>query len=265
MDYLQAIVLAVIQGATEFLPISSSAHLILPHAVLGWPDQGVLFDATLHAGTLTAVVVHCRHELHAMTASVLSWRRDPAFDRACNLVVATLPLVLVGPWVIDLVDAWRGAAAIAAATVLFGLLLYASDRYATRARDTADGSLGMRGALVIGLAQVLAVFPGTSRAGITITAALFIGLARREAVNFTFLLSIPTILGAMVLTTANAEIGADYPIGALVVAFFVSATTALIGLEWFIRVVDRIGMTPFVVYRLVLGAVLASLTLTDLA
>ncbi len=264
MEYLQAIVLAIIQGATEFLPVSSSAHLILPHALLGWPDQGVLFDATLHAGTLTAVIVHRRAELLGMATSVLRWRRDEDWKLAVCIVLATLPLVAVGPFVTDLVQTWRSAGLIATTTIFFGLLLYVSDRRAlTHSNDLT--SLSYAGALMIGTAQVLAVLPGTSRAGITITAALFLGLSRGHAASFSFLLAIPTILGAVVLSVTEYDVGTSYSVMSLGLGFIVAAVAAFIGLEWFIRAVDRIGMLPFVVYRVFLGGLLATIALTGLA
>lgn len=214
MEYLQAIVLAVIQGATEFLPVSSSAHLLLPHALFGWPDQGVLFDATLHAGTLTAVIVHRRSALLGMAASVLRFRRDDDGALALKIILATMPLVLVGPFITGIVETWRSAGLIATTTIVFGLLLYSSDRGArTHSKDIAD--LSYAGALVIGCAQILAVLPGTSRAGITITAALFLGLTRTHAAGFAFLLAIPTILGALVLSLAEFDISTDYSVPSL--------------------------------------------------
>ena len=264
MEYLQAIALAVIQGATEFLPVSSSAHLLLPHALLGWPDQGVLFDATLHAGTLTAVIVHRRDELLGMATSVLRWRHDEDWELALRVVLATLPLVVVGPFVTDLVAGWRTAGLIATTTILFGLLLFVSDRRApTQSHDPT--SLSYTGALMIGAAQVLAVLPGTSRAGITITAALFLGLTRRHAASFSFLLAIPTILGALLLSLTEYDISTNYSVMSLALGFIVAAVAAFVGLEWFIRVVDRIGMLPFVVYRVILGTLLATFALTGLA
>ncbi len=259
MDLVQIITLALVQGFTEFLPVSSSAHLILAPVLLGWSDQGLAFDVAVHAGTLAAVVIYFRAELMAMATA---WSRSftggssPDSRLAWGVVLATLPVSVAGFLGKDLVEGvFRFPVVIAASTILFGLVLWWSDRFGRKSRD--EYSLTLRDAVVIGLAQMIALIPGTSRAGITITAALLLGLNRTAAARFSFLLSIPTIAAAGVLVTADLLQGVD-PIdwATLFVGFAVSAVTAYLTMHFFIRLLDRTGMLPYVIYRLILGSVL---------
>lgn len=257
MDYLQIVTLALIQGFTEFLPISSSAHLILPARLLGWQDQGLAFDIAVHVGSLTAVVLYFRHDLVGYAASgwnVLARRHiDERAEELAMLAVATLPIVVCGMLARDLVEGvLRSIPVIAVATIVFGLLLgYADDHHGERS------VVAWRDALIIGLMQVLALIPGTSRSGITITAALLLGLTRTRAARFSFLLSIPTILGAGVLTVADLLRGGRAPDwGVLVSAATLSGLAAYACISVFIALVERTGMRPYVIYRLVLGVVL---------
>lgn len=260
MDWLQALVLALIQGITEFLPISSSAHLILPSRVLGWPDQGLAFDVAVHLGTLTAVSAYYRRDLARMTRGCLQGVRDRQrnadMDLALLVVWATLPAVIAGFLFKDLIETQaRSALVIAVTTLVFGGLLWWSDLAGRRERDL--DSLGWKGALLIGLSQALALIPGTSRSGITMTAALFLGYRRAEAARFSFLLSIPVILGAALLKfmdlLAQPE-PVDWPF--LLTGFAASALVAYLAIVFFLRLLERLGMLPFVVYRLVLGVAL---------
>lgn len=257
MDYLQLIVLALIQGITEFLPISSSAHLILPAQLLGWADQGLAFDIAVHVGSLTAVVLYFRADLAGYAASgtaLLTRRRvDERVMELARIAVATLPVVVVGVLARELVETeLRSVLVIAAATVGFGLLLgFADTRHGTRE------AVSWRDALVIGGMQILALIPGTSRSGITITAALLLGLTRVSAARFSFLLSIPTIAGAGLLATLdllNAGHGVDW--GLLGLGALLSGLAAYACISAFIALVERTGMMPYVAYRLALGAVL---------
>ena len=235
MDWFQALVLALIQGLTEFLPISSSAHLILPSQVLGWPDQGLAFDVAVHLGTLMAVMAYYRRDLFAMIggAGVAVTQRTMNEDLKLGLLVvlATIP------------------------AVVFGALLWAADAFGKRQFSLVR--LGVLGAIFIGLAQALALIPGTSRSGITITAALALGYRREDAARFSFLLSIPVILGAGLLKTKDLieqQLAVDW--GMMALGVVVSAVTAYLTIVFFIRLLERIGMLPFVVYRLILGVAL---------
>jgi len=259
MDLIQTIVLALVQGFTEFLPISSSAHLILVPVLLGWSDQGLVFDVAVHAGTLAAVVLYFRAELFRMTAAWVRSIRGEATSEsrlAWCVILATIPVSVAGFLGKGLIEgAARLPVVIALSTIVFGLMLWWSDRSGAKVRD--EYSISPRDALVIGLAQMIALIPGTSRAGITITAALMLGLTRTAAARFSFLLSIPTITAAGVLVTGDLVQSAtviDWT--ALTVGFVVSALAAYFTMHYFIRLLDRTGMLPYVVYRLILGSVL---------
>jgi len=260
MEWLQLLVLAVIQGLTEFLPVSSSAHLILPAALLGWEDQGLAFDVAVHLGTLLAVVWYYRHRLLAMTQGAVSGVQTRRLNEELRLGLllawATLPVVICGFFFKDLIAIEaRSTAVIAAATLVFGVLLGLADIRGKRTLGIAAIGLGM--ASVIGLAQVLALIPGTSRSGITITAALLLGLRRDDAAHFSFLLSIPVILGALVLMAKDlAGVEQIYSLLQLLVAMLVSGLVAYLTIAFFVRLVTRVGMLPFVAYRLTLGLIL---------
>jgi len=257
VDWLQIIVLALIQGITEFLPVSSSAHLILPSQLFGWDDQGLDFDIAVHIGSLAAVIVYFRRDLgnYALSAGHLVLRRQ--FDRhaeeLAKIALATLPIVVAGVLLKDWVESeLRSIAVIAATTIGFGLLLaYADARHGER--DTVT----WRDALVIGVMQVLSVIPGTSRSGITITAALLIGLSRVSGARFSFLLSIPTIAGAGLLSMADlARAGSEPEWGVLASAALLSGVAAYACIAAFIGLLNRTGLMPYVVYRLALGSLL---------
>ena len=257
---LQACVLGLLQGLTEFLPISSSAHLVLLPVLVGWPDQGLTFDVAVHAGTLAAVLAYFRGELLRMSRACLSALHTRAPDADARLallvVLGTLPTGVAGFLLNALGAAWlRGAAVIASATVVFALALWWADRTGTRAR--AEASLTWRDAALIGAAQVLALVPGTSRSGITITAALALGLDRKAAARFSFLLSIPVIAAAGALDAVKAiDAAAAVDWTALCVGVAVSGVSAYLTIHFFLRLMERVGMLPFVLYRLVLGALL---------
>jgi undecaprenyl-diphosphatase len=261
VDLWQIIVLAVIQGLTEFLPISSSAHLLLPQEILGWQDQGLAFDVAVHVGSLAAVMFYFRRDIGAM---VVAWFRQlhtgqasPDSRLAWAVIVATLPAGICGL----LLDNWieanlRSVAVIACTTIVFALLLAWADRNAPGGRQTV--TLPM--ALLVGAAQALALIPGTSRSGITMTAGLLLGLSREQASRFSFLLAIPLILAAGSLKGLELlRQGADAPWGFIVIGALLSALTAYLCIAWFLRLVERIGFMPFVIYRLLLGLVLIGL------
>ncbi|MCH8543502.1 MAG: undecaprenyl-diphosphate phosphatase [Alcanivorax sp.] len=260
MDWLQTIVLAIIQGLTEFLPVSSSAHLILPSQLLGWEDQGLAFDVAVHIGTLVAVIWYYRRKLGDMAQGALSGVRtrtvNPDLRLALLIAWATLPAVVVGFFGKDLVaEHTRSVAVIASSTLVFGVLLWVSDVIGRREITLMGVGLGV--VTLVGLAQVLALIPGTSRSGVTITAALLLGLRRDDAANLSFLMSIPLILGAIVLMSfdlVNAE--QIFSLAQLFVASVIAAVVAYLTIGFFIALVTRLGMLPFVIYRLSLGLLL---------
>ncbi|MDF1630205.1 MAG: undecaprenyl-diphosphate phosphatase [Alcanivoracaceae bacterium] len=260
MEWIQLLALAVIQGLTEFLPVSSSAHLILPAQLLGWEDQGLAFDVAVHIGTLAAVLWYYRSYVGRMTVGafqgVQTRQINPDLKLALLLVWATLPAVIGGFLFKDVLEEHgRSVAVITATTLLFGALLWVADRRGSQRISLAAVGLGV--ATLIGLAQALALIPGTSRSGITITAALLLGLHREDAANFSFLLSIPVILGAVVLMIAElASEPQIFSMLQLLVATMASGVVAYLTIAFFIRLVNQLGMLPFVIYRLLLGLVL---------
>nr|VFJ45770.1 MAG: Undecaprenyl-diphosphatase [Candidatus Kentron sp. DK] len=260
MDIGHAILLALLQGLTEFLPISSSAHLILLPYFLHWPDQGLVFDVAVHVGTLCAVVGYFRVELIGMGRDL--WRSLARKQQvgtsplAWGVLAGTIPILVAGG-LVNLFDlaVLRSPWVIAASTVFFALVLWWADHGGARARD--EYSLGLREVLLIGLAQTLALIPGVSRSGITLTAGLALGLTRAGAARFSFLLAIPTIIAAGTLTGLEAlEMGADISWTPLILGAIVSGVSAYATIHFFLRLLERVGLLPFIVYRLLLGAVL---------
>ena len=256
MDWVQIVVLSVIQGITEFLPISSSGHLVLPGLLTDWPDQGLAFDVGVHFGSLMAVIVYFRTTLFSIAGDFLVYPRDRAYteqiDLGLKLALATIPTAIVGLVFKDFIEAeLRTLTVIATTTILFGLLLWWADR-----KNGTHEDIGWGAAALIGLAQVLALIPGTSRSGITITAALLLGLSRTRAASFSFLLAIPTIAGAQLLLTLDLlELGVGNW-SELISGGVMSGITAYLCIHYFIALVDRTGMLPYVIYRLILGTLL---------
>lgn len=260
MDWLNLIVLAVVQGITEFLPISSSAHLILVPQLMAWEDQGLAIDVAMHIGTLAAVMVYFHAEVRRLIRgglNLVTGRPDGDTRLLLQLALATLPVVIVGFLVKDLVaTSFRSPLLIAATTIGFGMLLWIADRKG----DTAERALaGMtyRDALFIGLLQAIALVPGVSRSGITMTAGLFLAFSRTEAARFSLLLSIPTtaaagVLGGLeLLQSGDAALQAD-AIYAAILAFAAALLAIWAMMAW----LKKASFTPFVVYRLVLGGFL---------
>ena len=264
MDHIQLILLAIIQGLTEFLPISSSAHLILPAQLLDIPDQGLAFDIAVHVGSLSAVVFYLRADIHRLVTGWLTSIRDgvpsPESRLAWHLVIGTIPVGLGGLLFGGLVELHlRSIAVIASTTILFAIALAVADKKGVH-RLTID-SLTWRSALIIGLAQLLSLVPGTSRSGITITAALALGFERREAARYSFLLAIPVIVLSGGYQAAQLTSDTMLSFYEMMLGMVFSAVTALLCIHFFMALVNRIGMMPFVWYRLVLGTLLFSFLL----
>lgn len=264
MSTLEIIVLALIQGLSEFLPISSSGHLLLPAELFCWTEQGLAFDVAVHLGSLAAVIIYFRKEVLELTTgwfgSILSKQPSEKVAEdgkmAWMIIVATIPIIFIGLLLKDVIQMWlRSGYVVAATTILFGLLLYWADRVSTR--QTQHGTLDFKKAIVIGLSQILALIPGTSRSGITMTTALFLGLDREQSARFSFLLSIPTILGAGTLMTIEilgdiAQVNWEELFYGLVLSFISAYLCITLFLKW----ISSIGMTPFVIYRVILGLVI---------
>ncbi|MFC3283905.1 undecaprenyl-diphosphate phosphatase [Litchfieldella rifensis] len=257
MDWLQVFVLSVVQGVTEFLPISSSAHLILVPELTAWPDQGLAFDVALHVGTLLAVVVYFRRDLARMCVSWIASLRGRPTDEDGRLawwvLLATIPVGLMGLLFHDIIAiGMRSPLILAGSLIGFGLLLSYADWGKRGYRS--EYQLTLKDALLIGFAQALALIPGTSRSGITITAALLLGMSREGAARFSFLLSIPVIVLAGGLEACTLVLDprvVDWP--ALVSGTLLSGISAFLCIHYFLAFIKRIGMQPFVVYRVVFG------------
>ena len=265
MDIWQVITLAVVQGLTEFLPISSSAHLVLVPYFAQWPDQGLTFDVAVHVGTLSAVLMYFRRELYRMLADwiqSLKVRRMVGESRMVWFIVAaTVPAGIVG-LILELLvpGGLRSPMLIAATTVGFGLLLWWADAAGVQSRDEHDISL--KDALFVGCAQALALIPGTSRSGVTITAGRALGLTRQAAARFSFLLSIPVIaLAGGVKFYGAFGTGEATQWGALALGMLLAFASAYLCIHYFLKIIARISLLPFVIYRLVLGGVIFLLAL----
>ena len=258
MSTLQVIVLALIQGLTEFLPISSSAHLILPSVLLDWPDQGLAFDLVLNIGTLAAVLIYFRKEVANMaTAWAISLKtKEETQDSklAWWILWSTIPAAAIGFLCKDLIEVYlRSGYVIAVTTIAFGLLLWWADSQAKQVKT--EYQTGMKGAMIIGFAQVLALIPGTSRSGITITAGLMLGLTRNAAARFSFLMSIPIIAMASGYDTLKfvlSDVSVDW--APLFLGAGISFISAILCIHVFLILLNKVGMLPFVIYRLLLGA-----------
>lgn len=260
MDLFQSIFLAILQGLTEFLPISSSAHLIIPVYIMEWVDQGLAFDTAVHLGSLLAVIWYFRRDLFDMTVSVyrhIFYREASDSSRyAFNILIASLPIIPIGFFLRHFVeDELRIISVLAGATILFGLALWWADKFHRVSKP--DSVLDLKTALIVGFMQCFALIPGASRSGVTMTAALLAGHSRHAAAKISFLLSIPAILGASVLKTGDLvqqSQAVDWT--PILIGTFTAAVSAYSCIHLFLKWIDRIGFLPFVIYRLVLGVVL---------
>ena len=259
MSGIQVIVLAVVQGLTEFLPISSSAHLVLVPSAFGWADQGMAFDVAMHFGSLAAVLIYFRGDIASLlkgSTQVLGGNVATFESRlALTIGLGTIPAAIFGLLLADWIGAnLRSPSVIVVTLSSYAVLMLLADRLGRR--DRILTSIGFKDALLIGLAQALALVPGTSRSGVTITAAMALGFERTEAARFSFLLAIPVILLASgyeltVLLGADATVAwSQLGFGALI-----SAIVAYLSIEFFMRFVNRVGLLPFAIYRLALAAV----------
>ncbi|MGB5833237.1 MAG: undecaprenyl-diphosphate phosphatase [Thiohalocapsa sp.] len=270
MDTIQIALLAFVQGLTEFLPISSSGHLILTPLLFGYDLQDLSFDVAVHLGTLAAVISYFRGDIAVMATAMLSsvGNRSLASREArlgWMIVFATLPLLVLGFPLKAVLEVLRQddrliALVIASTTIGFGLLLWYADIRGRRKFD--EYAVNWVAALIIGCFQAIAIIPGTSRSGITMTAGLFVGLTRHAASRFSFLLSIPTILLAGFIATKDL-IDTSGPVDwhALWLGALLSFVVAYLTIHFFLRFIERISMFPFVLYRLLLGGVIFALIL----
>lgn len=259
MPILHLAILALVQGITEFLPISSSGHLVLVPFIMDWQDQGLLLDVAVHVGTLLAVMLYAWREIGMMLGGLWRLARgrvDQGTRLMLQVILGSIPVVIAGFLIAHYAgDLFRSIEVIAWTTLGFGILLGLADRAGMTVRRLEHMSYGS--ALAIGLAQVLALIPGTSRSGITMTMARFLGFERADAARFSLLLAIPAIAGAGTLSgielwqSGNAALTRDAAIAAGLA--FLSALVAIVLMMAWLR---RAGFMPFVVYRILLGAVL---------
>ncbi|MCW8888594.1 MAG: undecaprenyl-diphosphate phosphatase [Gammaproteobacteria bacterium] len=260
MELIQITLLALLQGLTEFLPISSSAHLILFPQFTDWSDQGIAFDVAVHLGTLSAVIIYFRHDLKTILAdfiqSLIQRKLVGESRLAWAVGLGTIPVGIAGLLFKDYIEVeLRSPQVIAWATVVFALLLWWADRLPQRTRD--EHRLTWKDIVVIGIAQAIALIPGTSRSGITMTAGLMMGLTRTAAARFSFLLSIPVIIlagGLNGIELAQQVTPVDW--NSLIIGTVISAISAYLCIHFFLKLLERVGMLPFVIYRLFLAAIL---------
>ena len=247
LSLLQIIILSIIQAVTEFLPISSSAHLLLPSKVLGWPDQGIIFDITVHFATLMAVLIYFRDEFLRF-----SFYSSKIF---MFLVISTLPIMLIALLVEGVGDYRWSLTSIAYANIFFALLLYISEK--TSQQQYSNSDMTAKHAIVIGLFQTFSLISGASRSGSAITGSLFLGYKKSESAKYSLMLSIPTILGALIFSFSEINtLKEDIHILTTFIAFLTTFTVSYLSISLFLGLVKKLGYMPFIVYRLILGITL---------
>jgi undecaprenyl-diphosphatase len=262
MSIEQVIVLALIQGTTEFLPISSSGHLILVPTLTGWPDQGVVTDMVTNLGTLAAVIIYFWRDVVAMMWGMIDvFKRRTTHNSLLtfHVLIGTIPIVIVGLLLklSHLDEHIRSATLVAVNAILFGLLLYAADAYGLMRRVVTD--MDWKSALIIGVAQAFSLSPGTSRSGVTMTAARGLGFVRPEAARFSFLLSIPANGAASLLVIGDALKSGQSISGPVILTGILTFFIALGTITVLMQLVRHMSFLPFVIYRVILGGALLGL------
>ena len=260
MTTLQIVVLAIVQGLTEFLPISSSGHLVLVPYLVEWTDQGLAFDVAVHFGSLIAVCVFFREDIMGLLRGGLRILggdvSSPQSYMALAIALGTIPAAAAGLLFASWIESnLRDPAIIVYTLSGYGILMALADRYARREKGISQ--IRIRDAVIIGLAQALSLVPGTSRSGVTITAGRLLGFERQDAARFSFLLSAPVILLATLYKGGEMVLG-DVPVawGELALGVAVSAVVAYLSIDFFMRFVSRIGLAPFAIYRLALAGLI---------
>ena len=261
MDLFQSIILGLLQGLTEFLPISSSGHLLIVPALLGWEDPGAAFTAVIQLGTEAAVLIYFRHDLWRIFTTWIRSLREPELRQDVNarmgwyLIAATIPISILGLAFSDQIEtAARNLYLVGAMLIVFGIILGIADNYGSRKRDVEN--LSFRDGVLIGFAQSLALIPGVSRSGATISAGLFLGLNRAAAARFSFLLAIPAVVlsGFYELTKIlSGEEAVGVPFINVVVATVVAFVVGYAVIAWFLRYLTNNSFALFVGYRLIVG------------
>lgn len=262
MPIEQIVVLAIIQGITEFLPISSSGHLILVPIFTGWADQGLVTDVMVHMGSLLAIIVYFWRDVLQLSRGgieLLKGRMTNEGRLAVLIIIGTLPAIAFGLFLrgSGLLESIRGPQIVAWNAIVFGLLMFAADRFG-RMKKTME-QMTLAPALSIGVAQALALIPGTSRSGVTITAARAFGFSRPDAARFSFLLGIPAMVGAGVLVLGEAAQSGETLGGDALLTGALTFVCALAAIAFLMMVIRRMSLLPFVIYRVLLGAALLAL------
>ena len=261
IEIFQATILSIIQGITEFLPVSSSGHLVIFPKIFGWKDQGLCFDIAVHLGTLVAVLTYFRKELKKMlthwVGSFFGYKPTEYSRLTWAVLLGTIPVGLTGLLAKNLIEQHlRSPMVIAISTVAFGILLGIASFMGKSLRS--EHSINFKDMVFIGCAQALALIPGTSRSGITMTAGLMMGLTREAAARYSFLLSIPVIVlagGLQTVQLLKSDLTIDWQV--LTLGFSVSAIFGFGCIHIFLKLLQKIGLYPFVIYRIVLGLGLA--------
>jgi undecaprenyl-diphosphatase len=259
MTIEQIIVLAIVQGVTEFLPISSSGHLILVPQLMHWEDQGLVVDVMTHVGTLFAILIYFWRDVWRIARGAIELFKRKITDDgklAIYIALATIPAVAFGLVLKEFGfgDLERNVAVVAWNTILYGILMLIADMVGPQERTINNMTLGS--ALIIGVAQALALIPGTSRSGVTMTAARFLGFTRPDAARFSFLLGIPAIAGAGVLTVGDALASGDPVTMDAVYCAILTFFAGLAAIAFLMALVKRVSFLPFVLYRMMLGGFL---------
>lgn len=259
----QSIILGLIQGITEFLPISSSGHLILIPKIFGWPDQGLAFDAIVHLGTLVAVIFAFRKKISHILKGVIGQGRgqEKNSNLAALIILSIIPAALVGYFLNNYIETnLRTKEVVVIGLIFWAIILWLADRFGKRAsgKTTNINSVGIKQTITVALAQAIALIPGTSRSGITMSAGLFSKLNRQTAVEFSFLISIPIIAIAGGFKLFNLIQTGFYQvdIGALITGFIASAIAGFLAIKFLLSFIKRFGFGLFVFYRLALGALI---------
>jgi undecaprenyl-diphosphatase len=267
MGWFEAVVLGVVQGLTEFLPVSSSAHLRIVGEAFGWDDPGAAFTAITQIGTEIAVLLYFRRDIGRIIVAwlgSLAGRRkgDPDARMGWLIIIGSIPIVVLGLLFQDRIETTlRDLRIVAIALVAFSLILYWADRVGSKRRELGDLTVGH--GIAFGFAQAAALVPGVSRSGGTITMGLFLGYSRAAAARYSFLLAIPAVLGSGVFQAYEALTGGvageTVAWGPTIVATVIAFAVGLTVIAWLLRYLDRGSFTPFVVYRVVLGLLVLAL------
>jgi undecaprenyl-diphosphatase len=260
MTILQAIVLGFIQGITEFLPVSSSGHLILVPEFLNWPLQDLAFDIVVHLGTLVAVLFVLRRDIKKLIKAFFSNKPCPERSLAWMLIISTIPVLLVAYFASDLIETTLRTPVVVAVSLLFwAIVLGVADVISRRIKSVKNiKDIKWWQAIIIGLAQVMALIPGTSRSGITITAGLFTGINRKTAARWSFLLSVPAIAAAGAKSLLDLSSGSvTIEFAPLFVGFVVAAISGAFAIKFLLALISRMSYWPFVFYRILLAGVVA--------